>query len=266
LYSRAGEATPTAIPSGQISLTASDRALYVQEAKFEVPTQPAVTSSLAEIARLLNGIVPWLTPQEGVTDATVPGSITYSDDRMGALQSIADNLNADPIADPYGNITLFSRDWASPVWVIQGGEQGVLVSFTRQMTRNGVYNAAIVTGADASQGGAPRVGRAYQSDGGPLSYRPGFRLPYFSSSPLMTNQSQVDKAAATTLARVTTQKTQVLTVTCTPNPAISAGDVVTIQAPRGQVDGRIQQLTLPLKPARMQLSCVVDSTLLGMVA
>lgn len=266
-YQRRGEAKPKVVPSGTISVQAADRALWVQEAKFTVPQQPATGSTvLAEITRILQTltrVAPWTAPA-GVTDKAVPATVTYSDDRMAALQALADVIDMDPIADPSGTITLQPRTWPVSVWTVAGGDTGVLVSFKRTLERQGVYNYAVVQGADAANGLRPLIGRQAQTDG-PLRYRQGLKLPYFQSSPLLTTQGAVNASAVTVLARQQAQRTQTVTIECSPNPAITAGDVVTWQAPRGDIDMRVTAITLPLTPGRMTLTCAADPVLLGQV-
>lgn len=252
------------VPSGTVQIEAVDRAQWIAEARFEAREQPRSATVLGECARILAGVAPWQAPA-GITDRGIPSTITYDDDRLGALVKLADALNADPVADPSGSITLVDRTWGAPVWTVAGGDDGVLASWQRQMTRDGVYNAAVVSGADPDNGLAPKMGRARQADG-PLRYRPGFRIPYFQASPILTTQSQVDKAATTTLARVVSQRTQTVDVECSPNPAITAGDILTLQAPRGTVPVKVAAMKLPLTPGRMQISCQADPVLLGLVA
>jgi len=252
------------LPSGTVEVEAVDRAQWVGEARFEAREQPTSGTVLGECARILSGVAPWLPPS-GVADQSIPATVTYDDDRLAALTALAGVLDCDPICTPSGSITLAPRAWGDPVWTIEGGDDGALYKWHRSATRDGLYNAAIVTGQDPQYGLAPKIGRARQTDG-PLRYRQGLRIPYFQSSPLLTSQDQVDAAARTTLTKQLGQRTQTVTVECSPNPAIDAGDVVTLQAARGTVPVRIQQLSLPLAPGRMQLTCQADPTLLGQVA
>jgi hypothetical protein len=251
------------VPSGTVEIEAVDRMQWVREATFEARESPASSTVLAEIARLLQGVAPWQVPD--VTDRSIPSGVSYESDRMDAITMLADAVDCDPIVTAAGAVTLAGRGQGEPVWDVVGGPQGVLASWKRSLTRDGTHNAAVVYGQDPQYGLAPFVGRAYQQDG-PLRYRQGLRIPYIQSSPLLTTQGQVDTAAANTLARVVSQNAQAVTVECSPNPALEVGDVVTLQAPRGTVPAQVNQISLPLTPGRMTLSCMVDPVLLGQVA
>lgn len=265
-YQRKGESSPTLVPSGTVDVTAADRALWISEARIDPPTQPTGSGTvLSEIGRLLSGVAPWQAPSSGVTDVSVPASLTYSDDRMAAVQALADVVSADPVVTYDGTVTLLPRAWGSPVWTIQGGETGVLATWKRSKQRAGTYNGYIQQGGDPTTG-TPRIGRAYVTSG-PLRWRYGLQLPYLATgSGLLTTQSAVDAAAAAGLAKMIGTRTETVQVECSPNPAVTVGDVVTLQAPRGSLPVLITAQTLPLTPGRMQLTCSADPVLLGQVA
>lgn len=252
------------VPSGTVAIEAVDRAQWIRESNFMARTAPTQATVLAEIGALLSGVVPWTAPQD-VPDSAIVSRPTYDGDRLDAVVMLADGLGADPVMDPSGSITLRPRTWGYPVWTVAGGDDGVLASWQRALSRDGVYNGVVTYGADPDNGLAPKAGRAYQQDG-PLRWRPGFQLAYTASSPVLTTQAQVDQASATSLARLTQQRTQTVNVECSPNPAIDAGDVLTLQAPRGSLPVKVRSLSLPLVPGRMTLECIADPVLLGLVA
>lgn len=263
VYRRAGGTQVTVVRGATTQVEATDRAQIVARAQFLAPTQPTQSTVLAEIAALLDGVVPWQAPA-GVTDQAVPAGITYTDDRLAAVAALADILAMDVVVGGDGVCTLAGRATSAPVWSIPAGDGGLRMSMTRELSADGAYNAAIARGT-AFDGGA-LVGTA-TIDAGPLAWDgPYGQVPYFYSSPVLGTQAQVDAAAVSQLARIQAERVQVLAVECVSNPALEVGDTVLLPTRRGEIAGRVVSATWPLRPGPMQLQVTVDPLVLAGVS
>lgn len=247
------------------SLSGSDRAVRIQDNQFASRTQPAQPTVLLEIARILQGIVPW-KPPAWADKALAAGAVTYEDDRLKALTDLADLLDADPIANADGAITLVRK--VPPlvsVWTIPRGEGGVLASMDRKLSRTGMHNAVIAR--SISFDGSPLQGVDYESNpalrwGGPFG-----RVPLFIDAPLAGTQAEVNRAAAVALQAEQRSRWQEITVTCVANYALEVGDVITLPGPRsGSITGQVTAATYPLKPGRMSITMTVDPFVLAEVS
>lgn len=240
-----------------VAVEAVDRAQIISDARFEDRVQPSHSSVLDEIATLLRGVVPFRVPG-GITDHQIPSGTTYDDDRLGTFAKLANVCNCDPIIDPNGIATLLPQaPTTAPVWTIGAGTDGTLVAFSRKLDRDKIYNAVIARTAESTSG-LYLQGRAVVTDG-PLRYDgPLGRIPYFESLPVVTTQAAINRAAATTLARLTTRRTQSVDITTVPNYALEVGDVITLECPYGFINGEITVITYPLVPGPMTLSIAVD--------
>ena len=235
---------------------AADRAQRIAEDRFLNREQPS-GAVLAEVARLLAGRVPY-EGAPGVGDRAIPADLTYEDDRLAAVGTLGDLVDADLVFTPSGSARLQPRAAGPVVWTIPDGPSGLRVSLTRRMQRDGVYNAVVTRGNTSDNVTLQRV---LTLNEGPLAYGGPFgSVPYFHASSLLDTQAAVDAAAATTLARISQVKPQTVQVVCVINPAVEVGDTVRLPVPGGYVDGRVVEATWPLTEGEttMTLQVAVD--------
>lgn len=243
---------------------AADRALSVQESRFVSRTQPTQPTVLREIRKLLIGIIPWEAPQ-GVTDRTIPGSVTYEDDRLDAIEKLAALLDMQPLMKRSGAMTLVPMTrTAASVWRIPTGVGGVRVSMQRKLARQDIHNAVVARGSGKDDRPLQAVAydrSAFLAYGGPFG-----RVPSFYESPLLKTQEQVQKAADTRLARERANRLQTISVTCVANHALDLYDTVSLSAPRGDLTGQVMGIAWSLGPGAdgsMSLDVAVDPFLLA---
>lgn len=267
------QAYPTMVISrGQSTdVSATDRAQIIAAARFMSRTQPVNTSVFAEIASLLQGVVPWQAPT-GLADGTVPAGITYTDDRLGAVNTLAAVLDQAVVFNPAGTATLAPRhdldaegndNTSNPaplgaaVWTIPV-HGGSVVTFARELNADATYNGVIVRGTAFN--GSALVGQSVITTG-PLAWDGPFgQVPYFVTSATLGTQAGVDAAAVAELARLVAQRSQIIVISCVSNPALEVGDVVTVPAPKGRLNGRVVSIQWPLTPGPMSVSVSVSST------
>lgn len=127
----------------------------------------------------------------------------------------------------------------APVWTADTGSDGLLVTATETLTRDGVFNIIVATGA--STDGQPPAGPGIAADTAPTSPTridgPFGRVPLFYSSPLLLNQAYCEVAAQGLLQPYLGLRQQVSAEVM--NPALRPGDVVNIRMPDGELQPNI---------------------------
>jgi hypothetical protein len=246
------EQVQTAISGEAIQLTGSDRTAYVQDARFTT-TQQSVTSNTipAEIARLITAVLTVaVNNQSGRTDATP--LVYWEQGRWEAIEQLAKSIGCVVFFDPTGAAVIepVPAITDAAVWWVDAGESGVLVTGERETTREQTYNGVVASGESAGQF-LPYTATVTDNDassptlwGGPFGSK-----PYFYTSPLITTQEQATAAATALLNKVRGMSRQ-LTLSCVPNPALEAGDVIRVRFPDGATETHlIDSFDMPLDPS-----------------
>lgn len=210
-----------------IPVQADDLTLLVQDAPFLAPeTPPAGATVFSEIRRLLTGICP-VSVSAAVMDTAVPASIVYKDDRLAAVQDLARAVNARYRMTGSGSLEVYSLAKTDPVWVIQGGDGGALVSVNRKQARANLLNGVISTSNDPST----ELRALATVTAGPLRWDGPFGRKIARHNAIATTMNGVQADADTYLANTATLKTLALTVLCKPHPGIQIGDWARIAQP-----------------------------------
>lgn len=251
---RIDEAGPST-GSSLITLQCSDRVKKLQEAQFLAPFQSITNHTIvAEITRLIVGALPGQVVTNQTTATTLATLMSWTQDRWGAISDMATSIGAEVIFDPGG--TCFIRPVPtlalSPVWTIDAGAAGVMVSAQRTLNRQNVYNAVVAT-SDPIDGTPPVQAIAYDFDpNSATNWLGNFgQVPRFYTSALITNTAQATTAANGVLARSVGSAFSV-NFAAVPNPALDGGDVIQIVYPTGQVElHMIQTLSLSLANGAM---------------
>ena len=222
----------------------------IQEARLVNPLQPSGTFK----STLLNLIEPAISVEfdATLTDRSVPSSVNYDDDRLGAVETTlaAWPATADMTNEGFLYVTT-ADDSTTTVLDLTDGQGGTVIRASGSSTRDGVYNAVVAQGT-ASDGGLLR-GVAYDLNGPKRSGGPfnEFPVPLFFDSPLITTQAQADSAATSRLKTLKRTTSINYDVEMVPHPALETGDRVTLTSVRSGLDsapGIIEALSLPYLP------------------
>lgn len=259
--------------NGDLQITAPDRWVRIQRARFLKPRQFGGGTIRALIATLLLEALPAGTTVTdlGTSTATVPKQ-TEDRDRAGFIQKLAKAASLDVSFDRNGNPVI--RDvpqiTSSPVWSVDAGATGVLVDADRERNRQRTYNLVVV---NSSRNDGTTLATQYAWDNNvnsptycgpgagfgptppsPSSAGPFGQVPVFYTSPLLTSIAQMQAAGRTLRDKVTGLAAQ-LTLTAVSNPALDDGDTILVQLPRERRDlprpverHIIDTLTVPLRP------------------
>lgn len=230
-------------PKGSIRLTLQDRMSAVIRSRLPMPINFVSGTSYNTIFnRLINNATDGAIPGSTIIwdDTTATGSaktlargLVCEQDRFGFLNNLITGLGKIWYWDYRGILVVKSLPSSTtPVWSADSGENGVLVSAARGLTRQNVYNAIVVTGEGLDAAITPPVATAYDLD--PLSVTlwggPFGKVPDFYSDPSVT-----DTASATASANLQLAKAKGLPYnvdfTQIPNPALEPYDPVALVYP-----------------------------------
>jgi hypothetical protein len=255
---------------GQLRLTCRDRSVIVQRNKLGRPGDP--TSSVAanpawmEIKRLVEGAWPnaaypfpgWA--QLDSSAVTPAGPLMWADgDRDAAIRKIAVASSVQAYFAPDGRAVLrrvpAPQPGAAPVWTVRPREGGALLGAERTRDRSKLFNAVIV---DSTAAGLylPRVIASNTDQNDPYSIHGplGFQ-PKQITSPAFYSPNQMQVAAIVKLSKLLGAASE-LTVTCVPNAALDADDVIGVVTPGGdpaKPEIRVaSSFTVPLLPTGVQ--------------
>lgn len=231
-YFRIDRPDQDAAPDGPIRLSGSDRMAGIVDSKLTTPINwlPGHTFRQA-FERMTTEVYPDLAIRYDFNpDGIALGrSVLVDEDRYGFLADWCRSIGKTMYFDHAGTLVVASvPDPTEPVWTVDHGPTGVLVSMSRSMDRQGIFNAVVAEGEAAD--GQPPV-RAIAYDVGPNSptywYGRFGKLPRRYSSSLLTRQAQAEQAAVSLLSRSLGAPYSV-SFGAVPNPALEPNDPILI--------------------------------------
>lgn len=246
-----------------ISLRCSDLAAMVIDSRFGTGYQ--VTNATTNVVDLVGTLITDALPGATyVQDITTPASALtlkvrngtrWEQERSDALDQLATQVGAEWFADVGGVFhlrTLPATITANtpPVWIIDTGDSGVLVSNLVTSDRQNVFNEVWVEGTPIG-GTKSAVGHWQDTNpasptyyGGPYGKIPGF----YSGQQLDPNDTNAANNLAAKLGQQSVSATASLSVSCVVNAKLNLGDPVTVYAPRFSIYGTyyIQSMEIPL--------------------
>lgn len=220
-------------PKGAIRISGSDRMANVRDGRPIAPVQFSASASVGQVLDYVVGeVVPGLV---SVYDFDAYGTAIGSDhilddDRMKFVQELVAAYGKVAYFDYAGRFVVkdIPSNQKAPVFTINHGLNGVLVSLKRSLTRDGVYNGVVASGEPVGE--LPPV-RGVALDLNPESVTywngPFGKVPRFFSSSFMTTSAQCVKAAQGLLAGAVGLP-YVVNLGLVPNPALEGWDVVKV--------------------------------------
>jgi len=217
---------------GVIGVTCKGLENVLIEGRFEYPRTPAYgISTVLAITQLIVEVDPLaevvaLNSYDKRVTATAP----WERERQSAVNQLATSINAEVFCGHDGRWYIVDApDLYNlvPIFLFDVGETGVVVEQQVSRSREGVYNAAIVSG-QSSDSSVPAVSaRAIDNDPNSKTYYYGTygKVPRFYSSQFFTNEVQCQVYANRLLAESLAPNNKV-SVTSGPIPLLEAGDPV----------------------------------------
>lgn len=248
-------------PAGLLTVQASDRMQLVSDERFPVPRTLSGASIINTIAALLAEVIPYagFTSAAGVVDALLPQYVT-DNDRAGTIAALAGILGAEVVSDQLGDFIIqpVPDPDDTPVWTVDAGANGVLVTAAPSVSRENVRNAMMVNGQ--ATGAAPAPSSGLNSAGDPVCadydpasptyyYGPFGQVPGFITSSAFTSAAQCQVAG---FAALLNYKGAVRSIdfSSLTQPALETGDVVqTVYSDGTREQHILDQLTTPLGAA-----------------
>lgn len=224
-------------PDGPIRIVGKDRMAGIVDARLLTPIQfVAATTYGTVVTQLVTEVYPSATIvwDDASNTVAIGRDIIADEDRYGFLDDLVRSLGKIWYWNHRGELSITAiPPVTEPVWDVQAGAGGVLISVSRQLTRVGVYNAVVATGEGAD---TTDPVRAVAIDNNPYSptyfYGRFGPVPKFYSSPLLTFDAQADTAAAAELTRQLGLPYNV-DFTAVPNPALEPYDPLRVRVSSG---------------------------------
>lgn len=178
-----------------------------------------------------------------VGNFSLPTGTIVEGSRWELLSQLAEDLGAEIFFDRDGNVTVQPVPGVyaegaipEPDWVIDAGENGVLVDAERSVSREGVYNGVLVLGS-ADEERAQPFSLVTDDDPNSLTYWEG---PFGKSilrieSADLTTDAQCEAAARAELKNVTGLQRS-LSLDSVGNPAMDPGDIIQVVFPDGSLE------------------------------
>lgn len=222
----------------------------IADDRFPNPEAPRYQSTLAsEFRRLTPGGIP-VQIHPDLEDRPCPTSFQWDEDRLKALYDIADAWPARLRTSSFGEVLLLPPlpDKPLPVMTFTDGEGGNLVSAPQSGSRDGIYNAVVVRGANNTDPAWPPVWAEVQQTSGPMDVLRYGVVRRFYSSPLLYHWQQAYTTAAV-LLRQSVRTSTVVTCEIAPDPRIDVD--VPVRVVRGNYHrvGYVVGYSMPLTVA-----------------
>lgn len=262
-------------PAGTIRLTGTDRMGGIIESELEVPVSFSSGQTVGAVMNQLvwevypNAVIEW----DDATEFEVLGrELVAEQDRFGFLDQLVTSHGKVWYWDYRGVLVIKSPpDPNVPVFTVDAGARGVLVSASRRLTREGVYNAVVATG-EALDNLPPAIGIARDLDPASVTYYFGDfgKVPYRYTSPFILTNPQAEAAAATQLLKVKGLPKSV-DFSMVPNPALEPLDPIELvypidlsQNPHQKIEHHIlDQIVIGLGPESAMMCATRQTTNTG---
>lgn len=240
-------------PDGPIRIAGRDRMAGIVDARLVSPRQFPAETTLGVIMTALvtevyaDAVIEW---DDDTDDDVITRSMICEEDRFDFLDKLVKGRGKVWYWDHRGALTIKTMpDPADPVAEVMSGAGGVLLSLSRALTRDRVYNAVVAAG-EATDTNEPVFAVAIDNNpASPTYYFGRFGpVPRFFTSQFLTVASVADAAEA--MLRRELGLPYNLNFRLAPNAALEPWDPVAVRAGRGQ--GRethvLERLTIPLTP------------------
>lgn len=251
-------------PDSPIRVGARDRMSGIVDARLLAPVQFLSGTSIATV---FNTLVHEVYPTATILydfDAnanTLQRSQVADEDRYAFLLDLVKSRGKIMFWDYAGRLRVEDPpDPTQPVFDVNAGHDGVLVSLDRQLNRDGVYNAVVAIG-QAPDGVTPV--RAVARDMNPNSITfwdgPFGKVPRYYFSTFITNEAQAQSAASKILEKSLGLPYNV-NFTLVPNPALEPLDPVRITHEDGYENHILEQIIIPLEATNPMTATTREQT------
>jgi hypothetical protein len=244
-------------PDGEIKINGSDRMIGLIQGRIPLPIQFTSGTAIADVFdTLVHDIYPSATIlfDFDADAAQFDTQHVAEEDRYRFLADIAKSYGKIMYWDYRGQLRIEDPPSpTTPVYEVNSGPNGVLVKLSRELTRDGVYNAVVATGETTDETKPPVTALVYDNDPESPTYwfGPFGKVPRFYSSSFLTSKDGAVSAARSILLQAVGLPFNINFQTV-PNPALEVFDPITITARDGSSVHIIDTLSTPLTSAQAQ--------------
>jgi hypothetical protein len=253
-------------PDGPIRIAGHDRMAGITEARLLAPIQFAATDTYGEVVeQLVEEVYPWATIEwDDATDTDpLARTVIAEEDRHAFLDDLVTARGKQWYWDHRGILVI--RDVPDPgatVWDVDAGTNGVLIALSRELSREGVYNAVVATGEAVDTTDPARAVAVDDNPDSPTYWEGDFgKVPRFYSSPFITNNTQAATAAEAIL-RQNLGLPYSVDFTQVPNPALEPWDPIAVTFARRTETHVLERLTVPLAAEQPMTGTTREQTLI----
>lgn len=235
---------------GPIRISGQDRMAGIIDARLTAPVQySATTTAGTVVSDLVTQVYPGASIEwdDDTSGRQLGRALVSQDDRYGFLNDLITSYGKIWYWDHRGVLVITNvPDTTTPVWTVDSGRGGVLVSLSRSLTRTGIYNGVVATGEATDTSTPPTALAVDDNPSSPTYWHGKFGpVPMFYSSPLLTTAGQCAAAARTLLTKQLGAPYSV-SFTAAPNPALEPWDVVQLRYPGRSELHVLKTVTVPL--------------------
>lgn len=236
---------------GPVTIAGQGLEWVVQGDKLTAPYRASGTA-VGAVRALVQRSLPAASVISRVADGAIgPRTWDVEADPWDAAQECAAALGAEVYADPDGIFIIAALPdllTTTPAWSVTAGEGGVLISASRGMSSDGVFNGVLAKGENTETNSPPVSALAVDDDpgsptwwDGPFGHRPTF----YSSSTLTTQAAAL--SAAKLKLRAARAPNATGDLSSLPNPALEPGDVIRVVYGDGVKElHQVQSFAVPL--------------------
>jgi hypothetical protein len=213
------------------SLELADRMAQVRDEPFTVPYaakgKRPHQAAIDIVTAVFGSSITYSAPYQP-TDTI--GDVIYTGDRGEALSELEQSYSAETYFDAAGNFVFDQRPGDSEpiVWTVDAAEAGVMVDARENLDRTGIYNGVLVTGQPEADLPPVTALATYYDAASPIRWGGPFgKVVLLAESTSVTTQVQAAQTAQS-LLRLRLKQTRSLDLTAAPNPALEAGDTITV--------------------------------------
>jgi hypothetical protein len=231
-YYRISKTTQSDSAKGPLGLDLDDRMATIIDSRFVQPRQ-WLTGTL--VGDIVNEVVLEVYPDAVIIwdddsdESQLGRALIAEESRLEILKTLADGLGKIFYWDELGQLVF--KDIPSEtdiIWTVNAGPGGVMVQADRSLSRDGVYNALVVSGEGADQLTPVHAVAVNAQESSPTFFGGSFgRVPRFYASSFITTQSQAENAAVN-LLRQSLGAPYDVGLSAVPNPAVRPYDVLRV--------------------------------------
>jgi hypothetical protein len=250
-YYRLSQTTQSNAARGPLDLTVDDRMATIIDSRLLQPRQWVANTLVGDI---INEVVLEVYPLAVIVwddDAhlsPIGRSLIAEESRLEVIKTLAEGLGKIYYWDELGRLVFRTiPSETDVVWRVNAGPNGVMVKADRSISRDGVYNAVVVTGEGADDLNPVRAMAYNAQESSPTFFGGPFgRVPRFYSSPFITTADQAGNAAVN-LLRQSLGAPYDVGLSAIPNPAVRPYDVLLVVYDDGTREMHIvDRVSIPL--------------------